>query len=169
LAAAGTLATAVVVVSSFALPFGAVTQPVENKALPSLSSTRARALAAVETYAAIAQRPLFTPARRPASVPPPKEVAPAPPPSPPPPPELPKVLLLAVAISPDRREALLRLPTGPSSTLAEGDALEGWILDKVLPDRVVFRFGDMEKELAFPAPQASRPRGPRPQAPPPRR
>jgi hypothetical protein len=113
----------------------------------------------VEAYAAIAERPVFQPSRRPAPPPPPKSlppVAPTPavvPPAPapaPPPPVLTPVTLLAVVISTDRREAVLGLTGGKSSTLAEGDHLGDWTLTKVLPDRVVFRSAETEEDVLFP-------------------
>ena len=124
----------------------------------------------VEAYAAIAERPLFQPSRRPAPPPapkaaqiaaalPPSQPTPLPPP-PPPPPVLAPMTLLAVVISSDKREAVLGLATGKSSTLAEGESLDGWILARVLPDRVVFRLADTEKELTFPVGQAAGRPGP---------
>ena len=117
----------------------------------------------VEAYAAIAERPLFQPSRRPAVPPPPPAplpvraaaAAPLPPPPPPPPPApvLAPMTLLAVIISADKREAVLGLSGGKSSTLAEGEALDGWTLTKVLPDRVVFRIAETEREVAFPVTQ----------------
>jgi hypothetical protein len=120
----------------------------------------------VETFAVIAERPLFQPSRRPA-IPPPPVPAPVPvaavavvaPVSPPPPPAPPPVLapmtLLAVAISPDKREAVLGLPGGKSTTMAEGESVNGWVLAKVLPDRAVFRIADTEKEVTFPVAQTA--------------
>lgn len=113
----------------------------------------------VESYAAIADRPLFQPSRRPAI--PPKPAAPAgavaaaprplpPPPPPAPPPVLPAITLLAVVISADKREAVLGLAGNKAATLAEGESLEGWVLARVLPDRVVFRLADIATEIAFP-------------------
>jgi hypothetical protein len=129
------------------------------------------ALKPVEAYAAIVERVLFQPSRQPALPQPPKPAlpiaqaaaaAPPPPPPPPPPPVLMPMTLLAVVISSDRREAVLGLTGGKSSTLAEGEGLEGWVLAKVLPDRVVFRKAETEQEVPFPvAKPAARP----PQAP----
>lgn len=125
---------------------------------PAATIPKAHSVEPLETYRAISERPLFSPSRRP--LPPPLHETNAPPPaaaiSPPSPPKsLPKLLLLAVAIAPDRREAVLRLPTGKSSTMCEGDVIDDWVVKKILPDRIVFSLADREQELAFPAAQES--------------
>jgi hypothetical protein len=121
-----------------------------------------QSLKPLEAYSAISQRPLFSPSRQPAPPPQPKQPVQQPAAAPPAAPEavLPQVVLLAVAIAPDRREAVLRLPTGKSTTLYEGAKLEDWLLKKILPDRIVFSLADKEQEVTFPvaqpAPAASR-------------
>jgi hypothetical protein len=136
-----------------------------DSAPPPNSAELPRALKAVEGYAAIAERPLFQPSRRPAPPPAPKAapaiavavVAPLAAPAAPtaPPPVLAPMTLLAVVISDNKREAVLGLTGGKSSTLAEGESIDGWTLASVLPDRVVFRLAATEKEVTFPVGQAT--------------
>jgi hypothetical protein len=162
LAASAVLATVLAVLADAAmLPSGTASDP--GTTLPPKPALAPKEGQPLDAYAEIADRPLFQPSRRPASPPPPSAApviaeapapAPKPAPLPPPPPTLSPVTLLAVAISAERREAVLGLPGGKSSTMAEGDSLEGWVLAKVLPDRVVFRTADIEKEVTFPVGQS---------------
>lgn len=162
LAASAVLATAIAVLADLAiLPSGIASDP--GTALLPKPAQMPKEVQPLQAYAEIADRPLFQPSRRPAPPPPPSPAAviaeapapaPAPSPPPPPPPVLSPLTLLAVAISADRREAVLGLPGGKSSTMAEGDSLEGWVLAKVLPDRVIFRIADVEKEVTFPVGQS---------------
>jgi hypothetical protein len=164
IAASGGLAVTLALLAEVAgVPEGA--PRLSDAAPPPRAANAAPALKPVEAYAAIADRPLFQPSRRPAVPPPPKPapavaqaapVAPAPPPPPPaPPPVLAPMTLLAVVISAGKREAVLGLSGGKSSTLAEGDSLDGWTLVRVLPDSVVFRIAETEKELTFPVGQTA--------------
>lgn len=108
-----------------------------------------REFGAVASFAAISERPLFSPVRRPtlpSPPPPPLAVAaPAPTPSLPPPGPL-----LAILIGPERRAAILRVADGQTSTVPEGGGVGGWTLDQVLPDRVRLRAGADTAELTFP-------------------
>jgi general secretion pathway protein N len=136
-----------------------------DSAQPPKSAELPRALKPVGAYAAVAERPLFQPSRRPAPPPAPKAAPPiaeavatqtAPPATTPaPPPVLAPMTLLAIVISDNKREAVLGLAGGKSSTLAEGETLDGWTLASVLPDRVVFRLAATEKEVTFPVGQAT--------------
>jgi hypothetical protein len=142
-------------------------QPVSEIAASTPRALQPRPVRELANYAAISERPLFAASRRPTPPPPPKEIAvaqPPPEPAPPLPREFPAVTLLAVALSPDRREAVLRLPTGGSSTLVEGAEFQGWTLVEVAADRVVFRLGDVEKQVSFPKPVPTRPNASRPPA-----
>jgi hypothetical protein len=137
---------------------------------PNSPNSPNRQLEGAETYSSIAERPIFVATRRPAPppLPKPEPVVAAPPP--PPPPTLPQITLLAIVLSPQRHEAVFTLSNGSNATLAEGDQLEGWTLEKILPDKVVFRFDDTVKEVDFPsagAGQAKRPFSVRPIYPPP--
>ena len=164
LAASAALAAVLVLLAALAV--------VPNKAprnsdavLSPRSVTEPQALKPAADYAAIAERPLFQPSRRPATPPAPKAAQvvaeavvtqPAAPPAPAvPPPVLVPVTLLAVVISDNKREAVFGLAGGKSSTLAEGESLDGWTLASVLPDRVVFRLAAIEKEVTFPVGQST--------------
>lgn len=150
MAASACLAAALAFVASFAIsddepaPARAASMPASSSALPG-----SRDLGAVAGFAAISERPLFAPTRRP--------IPPAPPPPPLavavtlPPPSLPTPgPLLAVLIGPERRAAILRLPDGHASTVSEGGGVGGWTVDQVLPDRVRLRAGADMAELTFP-------------------
>jgi hypothetical protein len=114
-------------------------------------------LAALAPDAAITAAPLFWPSRKPV---PPKSVAPKPVEAPPPPatPSLGDPILLGVALSPDHPVAILGGVVGGPLTLSPGGTLNGWTVTRILPDRVVFRYGTSETEIHFPvvpsAPQA---------------
>ena len=150
MAASGCLAAAIASVASLAIGGD---EPAPAQAARTQSSSPAvpgsRDLGPVAGFAAIAERPLFSPARRP--------IPPAPPPqppavavAPPPPPLTAPGLLLAVLIGPERRAAILRLPDGRASTVSEGGGIGGWTVDQVLPDRVRLRAGADATELTFP-------------------
>jgi hypothetical protein len=166
-AASGLLFAALIVLAALALPLPEAPFPaaVRQTALPPIPEGQTRTLKGVDAYPDISERTLFSPSRRPAPPPPKKEVvaaqpppAPAPPPSPPP--VLPKIELVAVAISPHRSEAILRLPTGKSSTMGIGDRLDDWVLAAVSPDHVTFRIGEVEAQVSFPVLRPARAPGP---------
>jgi len=118
---------------------------------PRLPAATTRELAPIEGFAAIAERPLFAPSRRPAPQAPslgtvaaaPMNAAPL------------SVVLIGVLLSPRRHSAVLRLADGKNKTLAEGDSIDGWKLERVLPDRASFQSGETRVELLFPLHQAS--------------
>ena len=117
--------------------------------LPSETSFKARVLGPTERYAVLAEHTLFSPTRRP--TPPPKQApvpvvatTPLPPLAPPP------TTLLAVLIDSDHRAAILRLATGGTSTVVEGDVLGGWTVVQVAEDRVLFRSTSSNTTATFP-------------------
>lgn len=152
-AAAGGLLVASVAFLATLLPWEAQPKLPARAALRPVPSTEIRTLAAMTSFAEFVDRPLFAPTRRPPPPQPePQSAAAAPPPAPPPPalpPEFPNVTLLAVALAPNSRQAVIRLPTGHPSTLREGEAIEGWVLIQIEPDRVVFRNDRIERDLSF--------------------
>jgi hypothetical protein len=81
--------------------------------------------------AATLARPLFNPDRKPAPVPEAQDDA-APGASP-------ATGLIAVAIGPDRSAAILKLATGRTAVLMQGEQIDGWTLKVVAPHRVVLR------------------------------
>jgi hypothetical protein len=131
-------------------------EPVRLPSSHNLGSTVREKLAGLGTFREIADRPLFSPARRPFVPPPPQtvlavaQVAP-----PPPPPEPPASRVLAVVIGPDRRAAVLRLTTGKTAVILEGERVGDWILTSVLPDRAVLTSHATVSTVLF----ATRPQG----------
>lgn len=104
-------------------------------------------------FAETLKRPLFSESRRPA---PPgtarSTVAPT---------ALP-LRLIGVIITPDRRTALIRESRSAEITeLAVGQSVQGWSLERVLPDRVVMRSGEIREtyklETETPPPEPVRP------------
>ncbi len=80
--------------------------------------------------------------------------------------------LIGVVISADKRVALLRQRGSPEFLrVVEGQRAEGWLVEAILPDRVILADGDVIEVLELrdaPRPQAAPPaRGPRagPQGP----
>jgi len=92
--------------------------------------------------AATLERPLFSPARRPAPAPAAAsgstDIA------------APVSGLVAVAIGPDRSAAILRLTSGRTSVLMQGEQVDGWVLAEVAPHRVLLRSGSALSELRLP-------------------
>jgi hypothetical protein len=173
-AAAGTVLVAVIAVLTYLATLPDAPPGQSEIGLPELSAVTPRKIGPIEAYTAISERVLFQPGRRPAPPPPPpiQPVAAAtPPPSvsvqpPTPPPVLAPMILRAVILSNQKREAVLGQPNGTASTLAEGDQVDGWTLTQVLPNRVVFRRGEHEQEIGFPvADTATKPAAPIPRRP----
>lgn len=95
----------------------------------------------IETFSETIARPVFSKTRRP---PPPGE-APETPQSDPKPVGF---RLTGVVITPDGRTALIRqLRTGEIAELVLGQQIEGWLVESILPDRVVLSFGTTRKEV----------------------
>jgi hypothetical protein len=130
-------------------------QPPEGTALSAATASDSRVLAPMSAFAGIVERPLFAPTRLPPPQSPP--VAPIVETKLPPvtTPTLPAVLV-GVLISPDGRFAVLHWPDGKSTTVAEGAAVEGWLLKQVMPDRALFISGSTSAEVTFPTYQALR-------------
>jgi type II secretory pathway component PulC len=94
----------------------------------------------------VVQRPLFSESRRPPAVVPastPQVVR-----------ELDSLSLLGVVITPDDRHALIQSdPQGKPERVHQGQALAGWTVEGILPDRVVFRRGETREELRIKEPE----------------
>jgi hypothetical protein len=106
-------------------------------AMPDLRLPAAPPLAALsETLA----RPLFSPARRPLPAP---SGAPADSASP-------ASALVAVALGPGRSAAILKLASGGTAVLMQGERIEGWTLAAVSPHSVTLRSADRSAELTLP-------------------
>jgi hypothetical protein len=97
--------------------------------LPDLSE---QAPADAAALGATLERPLFSPARRPAPAPAAAESVDA---------ASPASQLVAVAIGPDRSAAILRLTSGKTLVLLQGEQIDGWVLSEVAPHRVMLRSG----------------------------
>jgi hypothetical protein len=113
----------------------------------------------LDKFTEVADRPLFSPARRPVIPPPQKLVAafvqPVPPP--PPPPQPPASHVLAIVIGPDRRAAVLQLTSGKTAVVVEGEHIGEWVLTRVLPDRAILTAREAETTLTFSIHKKSQP------------
>jgi general secretion pathway protein N len=121
---------------------------------PATTTTAAFSLPPVQRFAIVTERPLFSPNRKPPQHT--DDAAGA----------WPSFVLAGIIITPASREALV-LHGKPQSIahIQEGQALEGWTVTSIDPDRVVFRDGLSEHELklipkAPPPTVATRPRLP---------
>lgn len=124
----------------------------EAAMLPASAVPISRALAPITEFAAIIDRPIFVPSRRPlpkvlpvASVVETKAAAVVVPTLP--------LALVGVLISPDGRFAVLRSPDGTSRTVAEGATVDGWQLKQVTAERALFNSGLTNTEMKFSAAQ----------------
>ena len=116
------------------------TAAVEPAKIPALPAARAFQMPPIEDFGETLDRPLFSKIRRP-----PASDAPA---------EEPekkrkvKVRLAGVVISPKERVALVQGTRGRDITrLREGQEIEGWVLESILADRIVLRFGEVREEV----------------------
>ena len=114
----------------------------EPARVPALPAAQAFSMPPIETYAETLDRPLFSKIRRP---PAPEPDAPAPEPEKK---QKVKVRLAGVIISPRERVALVQEPRAKEITrLREGQEIEGWVLESILADRIVLRFGELREEV----------------------
>lgn len=141
LAAAGVFAAAAALLAVWAdggeappAPVGAATSATPDLAL----HTPPDGVALTATL----DRPLFAPTRRPAPAPAAAtDAADA---------ASPASQLVAVAIGPDRSAAILRLTSGRTSVLLQGEQIDGWVLAQVAPHRVLLRSATGQAELKLP-------------------
>jgi hypothetical protein len=125
----------------------AIDPSIASQEPPSFSIPDLSALAQTRT------RPVFAASRRPApppeATPPPAPLPAAVPPAPPPAPPLTgRIVLLGIAHGPERKTALIRsIGANGILFLAGGEAIDGWTLSEILPDRLIFRAGDRRQEL----------------------
>jgi hypothetical protein len=104
-------------------------------------------------YAAIAEHPLFDPARSPYVAPKAPEPPAAPTLSP-----LREYSLLGIVIGKGTRIALLKPPaSGKPLTATEGQAVDGWILRRITPRLLRFERGGVGYEMRFAVPRAANP------------
>lgn len=152
---AGVLALAIVITALFAIGKEAPSAPtITDFILPAHPASGNRALAPATAFTQIAQRPLFLPSRRPEPQIPAPSAAPETHVQPPAPPSF-SATLVGVLMSPAGGGAILRFADGKTTTIQEGETVQGWILKEVSPDRASFLSGSTSVEVAFPKHQAS--------------
>jgi hypothetical protein len=109
-----------------------------------------------ETFAEIATRPMFSPARRGAAAPASGATTLAPP----------EVTLVGIMIDSRDRIAMLRTPSSPLATAFHlGATVSGWQLSEIAPDRIVLSAGPARDEIRLDANKAPA-KPPAPAAPP---
>ncbi len=114
--------------------------------LAALPAQPSYALAPLDDFSAILERPLFSPTRRP----PAQDEAAAPTPD-----SKLQVTLVGVIISSEEQIAIVRLKDASRFVrLGVGDSFQGWTVYAIEPSRITFRRGDVEDhiELPFDAP-----------------
>ena len=119
---------------------------VGTPALAALPDQPSYAMAPVEDFSTILERPLFSPNRRPPAQGVVAAVTAAP--------EL-QVTLIGVIISSEEQIAIVRLKDASRfARLSVGDSFHGWILASIEPSRITFRRGDVEEhfELTYDVP-----------------
>ena len=111
----------------------------ETPPLAALPAQPSYAMAPVEDFSEIRERPLFSPTRRPPAQGVVATAAPEP--------EL-QVTLVGVIMFSEEQIAIVRLKdTSRLARLSVGDSIQGWILDSIEPSRVTFRRGDVEEHI----------------------
>ena len=112
--------------------------------VPPLPAAAGFRLAPIERFATVVERPIFSPTRRPAD----PAAAPTPTPEPEAPVEELALVLKAVIGSADGRIAILSETAGGGTvTLRKGGQYRGWTLAHVLAERVIFRQGEIERQI----------------------
>ncbi len=107
-------------------------------AMPTLA---ARTTPDPSALAATLARPLFDPGRKPAPTPDVPDAAAAT--------ASPAAGLIAVAIGPDRSAAILKLSTGRTAVLLQGEQIDGWTLKTVAPHHVLLRSASSQAQLSL--------------------
>lgn len=150
-AAAGLLLAAQAVAPATA-PVAAA-PPASSAAAPPVSPPPSSELGA--SYPAILDRPLFSPTRQ-RWVPEPAEPVRTPPP--PAPSILREYVLLGIVAGNGASVAVLKPPRGDKAIrLAEGEAIDGWVLREIGAERLRFQSDSGTFELSFPNPRWRRP------------
>jgi hypothetical protein len=104
---------------------------------PSSQEPASFAMAGIDSYREVLERPVFLQSRRP----PPEErpgsvIQPS------------SLVLVGLIIAPNGRRALIQYGEPPRlQRIIVGQAIEGWSVESILPDRIVVRRGDAEEEL----------------------
>ncbi len=104
---------------------------------PSSLEPASFAMAGIDSYREVLERPVFLQSRRP----PPEErrgtvIQPS------------SLVLVGLIIAPDGQRALIQYGEPPRlQRVMVGQAIEGWSVESILADRIVVRHGDAEEEL----------------------
>lgn len=120
-------------------------------------SVQAFGMPSKDTFVEMWKRPLFRQSRRPAAAKPvvavPVKVVRSAAPKPKPLPKLRQLSLVGIAVIGDRRLALLRQREGRDVLqVVEGEALDGWRIEAIDTEAVIFRLGSSQQRLEFPKP-----------------
>ncbi len=111
----------------------------ETPPLAALPAQPYYAMAPLEDFSGILERPLFSPTRRP----PEQGVAAAAAPN-----SKLQITLVGVIISSEEQIAIVRLKDASSfARLSVGDSFQGWVLDSIEPSRITFLRGDVEEHI----------------------
>ena len=103
---------------------------------PAAEAAASFSLPPLQSFAVVSERPLFSPSRQPAPASNSESDAWS------------SFVLAGIVISPDLREAMVFHNQPPALVnLQEGDAIDGWTVTSIFPDRAVFRNGTAEHEL----------------------
>ncbi len=117
------------------------TAAVEPVKIPALPAAQAFSMPPIEDFSETLERPLFSKIRRP-------PLEPDTPAEKPEKKQTVKVRLAGVIISPKERVALVQESRAREITrLKEGQEIEGWVLESILADRIVLRFGELREEV----------------------
>ncbi len=92
-------------------------------------------------YAEVAQRPLFVAGRRPPAAEAAATSAQVQ--------TLNTYTIVGIVAAPDRAVAVLRNPSGATVHLRAGQAIEGWTLETIEPNKLIFVSGGQRQELAI--------------------
>ncbi len=124
------------------VPAGAPVATAAPEAAPELPLEAEFEMRPLETFSETLERPLFMATRRP---PEPQPEVDAPPPARP---EAVGMELNGIVISPTGRRALLRpLKSREVVRATEGQVIEGWTVQSILPDRVILQRDGVSEEL----------------------
>lgn len=119
-----------------------------SDALAESSSLPEAALPSLDNFKAIGERPIFNPSRKPVKVvseqgAKAKEQGVVPTP-------FPQLILVGIVAGPDGASALLKTPSVPKTfALKAGDAIEGWAVEEIVGNSVVFKNGATKNTLNF--------------------
>jgi type II secretory pathway component PulC len=118
---------------------------------PGIEFSEAQSLGVRETFAEVEQRPLFVSSRRPSTAAATPVAAQLP--------SLDRYVVIGIVASPTSATALIRGPSGPVAHLHAGQTLEGWTLETIASNKVVFAASGQHQELEVKTSKGSQPPG----------